>query len=83
VLCQQVGPFFLGVGTLTADHYLHVPQEEFLPFLKGMCVSFRETFFLQDRALPHTSNSALNVLSEHFDNGVLLFHFPEWSGFNP
>jgi hypothetical protein len=67
--------------TVTAGHYLHVPQEECLPFLKGMCVSFRWTFFQQDRALPHTSNLMLNVLSEHFDNRVLSYHFPEQLGY--
>jgi hypothetical protein len=37
-------------STVTADHYLSVLQEEFLLCLQGMGVSFRKTFFQQDRA---------------------------------
>jgi hypothetical protein len=38
-----VGQIFFD-NTVTADHYLHVCQEEFFLFLQGMGVNFRETF---------------------------------------
>lgn len=28
---------------VTADHYFHVPNEEFIPFLQAMGVNFKET----------------------------------------
>jgi hypothetical protein len=65
-----LGQFFFA-NTVTADHYLFFLQEEFLPFLQGMGVSFGETFFQQVRARPHTVNAVLDVLNENFDGSVV------------
>jgi hypothetical protein len=69
-----VGPIFF-YHTVTADHYLHVHQDEFLPSL----VNFGETFFNQDGAWAYTVNVVLDVLNEHSGDSVLSTHFPEWS----
>jgi hypothetical protein len=47
VLCNLstsgiVGPIFFN-DIVTADHYLHVPQQAFLLFLQEMAVSFNRT----------------------------------------
>jgi hypothetical protein len=62
---------------LTADHCLHTAQKEFCTFFCKECyVNLRYTFFLQDKALPHSLHSELNVLS-----GQLSDHFPELLAF--
>jgi hypothetical protein len=57
------------------DRYLHVLQEEFLPFIQGMGVNFGETFFQQEGARPHTANAVLDVLSENFDEKSVVYSF--------
>jgi hypothetical protein len=47
-------------NTVIIDHYVHVLQKEFLPFLLGMGINFGENFFQEDRAWPHTANAVLN-----------------------
>jgi hypothetical protein len=55
---------------VTADHYLHVLQEELLPFLQGMGIGFGETFCQQGWAVFH----------ENFDDRMLSNYFPEQFG---
>jgi hypothetical protein len=46
-----------------SDHYLHVFEEQFFPFLQGIGVSFED--IRQDGA-QHLQVNVLGVLSEHF-----------------
>jgi hypothetical protein len=68
-------------NTVITDHYLHVLQKGFLPFLLGMGVNFGEKFFQKDRAWPHTADAVLDVLNENTDQRVLSNHLPEWFGY--
>jgi hypothetical protein len=66
--------------TKAVNNYLHVLQEEFLHFLQEMGVNFKETFFQEDGAWPHTVNAVLDVLNEHYDDKALSDCFLERSG---
>jgi hypothetical protein len=64
----------LGDNIVTGDHYLHIPDEEFLPFLQRRGVNFSEIFFQQETTWPHIENE--NVNNRDFSNT-----FSKWFGY--
>jgi hypothetical protein len=49
-------------------------------FLHGVGVQFKETFYQQDGAQPHTANEVLDFLHEHFGDHTILNCFPQCFG---
>jgi hypothetical protein len=58
-------------NTVTAHCYLHVLQEQLLPFIPGISINFEETFFQEDEAQPHIVNTLLDVLNKHSNDSVI------------
>jgi hypothetical protein len=75
--------------TVDAERHLKLLEDHFVASFQGMGVSMGKTFFQQDGARTHMSNTVLSFLSEHFHDRVIINRYPErfgtvfWTQYSP
>ena len=82
------GPEFIE-GTVTSKSYSKLLTEEVIPVFQGLNI-LETAYFQQDGAKPHTSNSVLDILYEHFGGRIVSNRFPkrfdcgfQWPPYSP
>ncbi len=65
-----IGPVFIHEN-INSELYINVLNRNFIPALQGMGVNMSETWFMQDGARPHRTQSVLELLNEHFGEKII------------
>jgi len=69
-----VGPIFFHEN-VNSQLYVNLFNETFIPFVQGCGIDLDVSWSMQDGARPHTTNTVLDAINEHFQGRVLSLRY--------